>query len=113
MKARDAEMHQLEKGVQEVRQMFEEISMLVREQGEMIDQVEDYVIEIQGNVRDTVAVLEKSVEIHKERQRKRRLAFAFGVMVLSGLILIIINELFPDFIPAVFEYIFGGSKDKE
>lgn len=108
MKARDAEMHQLEKGVEEVRKMFEEISMLVREQGEMIDKVEDYVIEIQGNVRETVAILEKSVEIHKERQRKRRMAFAFGVMVLAVLLGIIINELFPNFIPGIFEMIFGG-----
>lgn len=112
MKARDVEMHQLEKGVEEVRQLFEEISILVREQGEMIDKVEDYVIEIQGNVRDTVAVLEKTVEIQKARQRKRRMAFIFGVMVLTVLIGIILNELFPKLIPAIFEFIFGGSDEE-
>lgn len=108
MKARDAEMRLLEKGVEEVRQIFEEISMLVREQGDMIDKVEDYVIEIQGNVRDTVAVLDKSVQVHKARQKKRRLAFSVGVMVLTVLLGIIVNELFPQLIPGIFEMIFGA-----
>ena len=108
MKARDVEMHQLEKGVEEVRQMFEDISMLVREQGDMVDKVEDYVIEIQGNVRETVAVLVKSVEMHKARQKKRRLAFAVGVVVLTTLLGIIVNEMFPQLIPGIFEMIFGG-----
>lgn len=108
MKARDAEMNQLEKGVEEVRQIFEDISILVREQGDMIDKVEDYVIEIQGNVRETVTILEKSVQVHKARQKKRRMAFAVSVMILTVLIGIILNELFPNLIPAIFEYIFSG-----
>lgn len=107
MRARNAEMHQLEKGVEEVRAMFEEISVLVREQGEMIDKVEDYVIEIQGNVRDTVDVLGKSVEVHKARQARRRLGVLIAAGILFFLLVIIVNELFPDLFPAIFSAIFG------
>lgn len=106
MKARDEEMHQLEKGVQEIRILFEEITMLVREQGEMINKVEDYVIEIEGNVKKTLGILDKSVEVHKARQQRRRLGFLLGLSLLLILIGIILNELFPDFIPYLMRKLF-------
>ena len=95
MKARDEEMNQLERSVQEIRILFEEISLLVQEQGESINKIEDYVIEIQGNVKATSIALEKAVQVARIKQRRRRMTFLIGLTVLSILILIIINELFP------------------
>lgn len=106
MKARDEEMNQLEKGIQEIRILFEEITIIVREQGEMINKVEDYVIEIEGNVRKTVGILDKSITVHKLRQRRRRMGFIFGLVLLIILLGIIFNELFPDLVPFIFRKIF-------
>lgn len=107
MKARDEEMHQLEKGVQEIRILYEEIATLIQEQGEAIDKVEDYVIEIQDDVKKSVAILEKSVEIHNAKQRRRRLGFLLGLTLLLILIGIIFNELSPEFIPYLMKKLFG------
>lgn len=95
MKARDEEMNQLERSVQEIRILFEEISVLVQEQGESINRIEDYVIEIQGNVKATTVALEKAVQVARIKQRRRRTTFLIGLTVLTILILIILNELFP------------------
>lgn len=108
MRARNSEMQELEKGVEEVRLMFEQISMLVSQQGDAIDKVEDYVIEIQGNVKDTVTVLDQSVEKHRARQRRRRILFLVMLMVLMVLLGIILNEIFPSLIPGIFNIIFGS-----
>lgn len=98
MRQRNAEMHQLEKGMEEVRVLFEEISVLVCEQGDLIDKVEDYVVEISGDVEKASGSLDKSLEFHKRRQARKRMAFLIGATILIILFFIIFNELFPNWI---------------
>lgn len=102
VKQRNAEMHQLERGVEEVRVLFEEISMLVSQQGEQINRVEDYVVEIGGDVERAAVVLEKSVETHKRSQARRRIVFLLGLSLLIILLLIVFNELFPNVLASIF-----------
>lgn len=96
MRQRNAEMHELEKGIEEVRVMFEEISVLVCQQGDLINKVEDYVVEISGDVKKANAALDKTLEIHKKKQAMRRVSFLISLTVLVFIFLVIIDSLFPN-----------------
>lgn len=93
LKERNTEMHQLEKGIAEVRALFAEISALIGEQGDQIDTVEDYVLEVCANAAQTVAVLDQTVAMHRKKQSRRRAAIMIGVVILTLLLGVILNEL--------------------
>ena len=93
LKERNTEIHELEKGVEEVRQLFAEIAAIVNEQGDQIDKVEEYVQEVCGNVEKTVGHLDQTVEIHRKKQARRRAAMLISVVILALLVGIIANEL--------------------
>lgn len=89
MRDRNTEMQHLERGIEDIRVLFQDISVLVMAQGDLVSRVEDYVLEIQGNVDDSLQVLEKSVEVNRGAQRRRQLWFLISLIILIVLILII------------------------
>lgn len=93
LKERNTEMHQLEKGIDEVRALFAEISTLISEQGDQVNKVEDYVLELCANTEKTAGVLDQTVAMHRKKQARRRAAMMIGVVILTLLLGIIFNEL--------------------
>ena len=106
MRTRNTEMHHLEKGIEEVSKLFAEISVLVEEQGDSINRVEEYVVQMGDDVEKAHTFLEKSVEMHKKQQARKRVALLIGITILLILVLIILNEL----VPKLFS--FKGEKKK-
>ena len=94
LKGQRDEMQKLEKGLQEIHSLFQDIRMLVQEQGDTIFRIQDLVDDIEGNVKKTVGELEKKCEREMKRQRRRRWFLGIGLLVLIGLVLIILSELF-------------------
>lgn len=94
LKGQRNEMQKLEKGLQEIHSLFQDIRVLVQEQGDTIFRIQDLVDDIEGNVKKTVGELEKKSEREMKRQRRRRWFMGIGLLVLIGLVLIIFNELF-------------------
>ena len=93
LKERNAEMNQLARGVEELHCLFTEIAALVNEQGDQINKVEDYVLEMCANVEKTTGILDEAIEIHKRKQAKRRTVLLVSSVILAGLLVIIANEL--------------------
>lgn len=94
LKGQRNEMQKLEKGLQEIHSLFQDIRVLIQEQGDTIFRIQDLVDDIEGNVKKTVGELEKKSEREMKRQRRRRWFMGIGLLVLIGLVLIIFNELF-------------------
>ena len=93
LREENAEMRQVERGVEEVRVLFADISRRVLEQGDQINTVEDYVLEVCSNAEQAAGALNQTIEIHRQRQARRRAAMTVATVVLALLVGIIANEL--------------------
>jgi len=83
-------MKRIAKNIQELHAMFEELHLLVSEQGEMLDNIEHNVTQTKDYVRSGVKKLE-SAEKHQKCTRKTQLYLCCGCIVL---LLVLIISLF-------------------
>lgn len=93
MKERHEEILMIEKSMTEIQAMFNDIAMLVSNQGDMINTVDEYIRETKANVQSATQALKKRAEIERKRQIKRITLYSIGVVILITLLLIIGNEL--------------------
>lgn len=90
---RQAEIHKLEKGMQELHELFLDISFLVSQQGYTIDRIEEYVDSSSEATKQAAEVMKEVVVKQRRAQRRRWFMAGIGVVILVILIVIIILAL--------------------
>ena len=88
---REGPIRELEKGVRDVSELFQDISILVSHQGERIDNIET-------NISNTLNNTEKAslelLKLNKYRQKKRvRCMYAWCFFIMFTIILILVLYL--------------------
>jgi t-SNARE complex subunit (syntaxin) len=93
MKERHEEILLIEKSISEIQQMFTDIAMIVRQQGEMINRVDEFLSQTSFDLEAANEELRKRIVVEKKRQIQRVTLYSIGFVVLLVLLLIIGNEL--------------------
>lgn len=93
MKERHEEIMMIEKSMSEIQAMFNDIAMLVNNQGDMINTVDEYIRETKANVQSATEALKKRAEIERKRQIKRITLYFIGAAILIILLAVIGYEL--------------------
>jgi len=91
LKEKKLEINKIEKGVQEISELFQTISIFVSQQSEQIDNIETNIINSLGNVSETNIQLKKAEKYYLQK-RKYCLYFACMCgMVVIIIIIILVN----------------------
>lgn len=93
MKERQEEIQKLEKNMQELHEMFLDISFLVTQQGYTIDRVEEYVEASREATGQAAVVMTEVVVKQKKAQRRRWFMAGLATIILVVLIVIIVLAL--------------------
>lgn len=93
MKDRQAEVQKLEKGIQELHEMFLDISFLVSQQGYTIDRVEEYVDSSREATFQAATVMKEVVVKQRRAQRRRWFMAGIGTIILVVLVVVIVLAL--------------------
>lgn len=93
MKERQEEIQKLEKNMQELHEMFLDISFLVNQQGYTIDRVGEYVEASREATGQAAVVMTEVVVKQKKAQRRRWFWAGIGTIILVILIVIIVLAL--------------------
>ena len=87
---REREIRNLESGVQEVAELFQDISILVSTQGDQLDNIETNIITTTNNTQQAVLQLDNASRMQK-KSRKRKICCCLTILsTITILILIII-----------------------
>lgn len=93
MQDRQVEIQKLEKGMQELHELFLDISFLVSQQGYTIDRVEEYVDSSREATSQAAEVMTAVVVKQRSAQRRRWFMAGIGTVILVVLVVIIILAL--------------------
>jgi len=93
MQDRHKEIQQLEKGMQELHEMFLDISFLVSQQAYTIDRVGEYVDSSREATQQAAEVMTEVVVKQRRAQRRRWFIAGIGTVILVILVVIIILAL--------------------
>ena len=83
---------QLEKQIEELRDMFVEIAALVKDQGEMIDNIATHVEHAEIDVEQGKDHLAKAKEYMKAARKKKIILFAIIFIIVLIVLLVILAE---------------------
>jgi len=83
MEDRHRDVVRLEQSIQELHQLFLDVSLMVETQGEMVDQIEYNVGQTVAYTKEGVAQLQKA-EKHKKRSRKRLFCIILCLLIILG-----------------------------
>ncbi|EUB61324.1 Syntaxin-1A [Echinococcus granulosus] len=89
IEARHADIIKLEKSIEEMREMFAQIALLVDQQGDLIDNIEHNVGMAVDRVEAAKASVEKAVKTQKSARKKKIICY----IILGVLILILITTV--------------------
>ncbi|KAI5719311.1 hypothetical protein M8J76_008412 [Diaphorina citri] len=84
---RHQELLKLEKSIQELRDLFVEMALLVEQQGDIIDSIEHHVMEA-GEAVETARVQTKKAIVYQKKARMKKLIF-LACLGVFGLVLLI------------------------
>ena len=83
VRSKNADLKQLERSIQELKQMFEDLAALIEQQSEQIDKIDVLVDAAVDNVEmGKVALKDAAVEVNRVRQKIMTLLFVIGGIVV-------------------------------
>ena len=93
MKERHEEILLIEKSIGEIQQMFTDIAMIVRQQGEMIIRVDEFLSQTSFDLEAANEALKKRIEREKKLQCQRLTLNSIGIIILLALLFIIFDNI--------------------
>lgn len=87
IREREEEIQNIEHGIQELNEIFNDLGSIVQEQGTLVDNIESNIYEISNSTRDAAGQLNKALR-YQRRSGRKTLCLLMIVCVILGIVLL-------------------------
>eukprot|EP01087_Luapelamoeba_hula_P009468 TRINITY_DN2445_c0_g1_i1.p1 TRINITY_DN2445_c0_g1~~TRINITY_DN2445_c0_g1_i1.p1 ORF type:complete len:349 (+),score=86.12 TRINITY_DN2445_c0_g1_i1:129-1175(+) len=90
LKEKQSDLHQLEKSIGELNQLFQDMAILVEAQGDLIDQIEYSVVQSKAYTEEAVTNLGRTVKIVNDTRRKKFMICVLCIIIIVILVVVVV-----------------------
>ena len=92
---RHQDLMKIEKNVIELHQLFTEMTLMIQQQGEVIDDIETHVSNTVNYTEQANQEIDKAIEHRRSTRKKMWCCCVLGIILVALIVLIILWQLFP------------------